>query len=122
MKICLCGSTRFKENFEAINEKLSQAGHVVYSVAFFGHARAEPLSSWEKQRLDLVHLVKILDSDAIFVVGSLDGHTAYIGESTRREIFWARMHSKHEFYQVRGDIDQLIREGRHMVANVEESS
>ena len=37
-KITLCGSTKFKREFEIINKQLSLEGNVVYSVAFFSHA------------------------------------------------------------------------------------
>src|SRR5271166_6558309 len=94
MKITLCGSTRFKKEFEDANERLTVAGHVVYSVAFFGHDRPESLDPWTKQRLDLVHLAKILNSDAILIVGSLDGKTPYLGESTRCERWWAELNNK----------------------------
>ncbi len=94
MKITLCGSTRFKKEFEDANERLTVAGHVVYSVAFFGHDRPESLDSWTKQRLDLVHLAKISASDAILIVGSIDGRAPYVGESTRRERWWALMNNK----------------------------
>lgn len=97
MKITLCGSTRFKSQFEAANELLTQAGNIVYSVAFYGHGREKPLTDWEKQVLDLVHLRKILESEAIVVVGEkLDAAdpSIYYGESTRREIAWAQINDK----------------------------
>ena len=103
MKITLCGSTRFKDEFEYVNERLTLAGHVVYSVAFFGHKRETPLDPWEKQRLDLVHLAKILASDAILIVGSVDGKTPYIGESTRRERWWALINDKSVFTTTSSD-------------------
>ena len=97
MKIALCGSTRFKDQFHEWNQKLSKLGHVVYSVASFGHS-GDPLSAEEKIVLDLVHLRKIIESDAIFIVGwQTDLHTLYVGESTSREIIWARMLGKRIF-------------------------
>lgn len=94
MKITLCGSTRFKDAFETANRLLTQAGHIVYSVAFYGHQNPEQISisTHEKMILDLVHLRKILESDAIMIVGRNDGDKhPYIGESTRRELEWARI-------------------------------
>lgn len=115
MKITLCGSTRFKKEFELANERLTLAGHVVYSVAFFGHARAEPLDPWAKQRLDLVHLAKILASDHVVVVGSLDGCAPYVGESTRREIFWAEMNGRGVGYSLTGrELDAFADYGKKM--------
>jgi hypothetical protein len=44
----------------------------------------------QKQTLDLLHLSKIEESEAIFVV-NVGG---YIGESTRREMEWAQIRCK----------------------------
>ena len=94
MKITLCGSTRFKEEWAIANAMLTLAGHVVYSVAMWSHGDKIDPSPAEKQRLDLVHLMKINASDAIFVL-DVDG---YIGESTKREIEWARLRGKLVYY------------------------
>jgi len=92
MKVTLCGSTRFKSEFEATNRWLSKNGHIVYSVSCFSHS-GDVVTDDEKVTLDLVHLKKIMDSECILVVGSVDG-VPYLGESTRREIRWARMLEK----------------------------
>lgn len=93
MKITLCGSTRFREQFELWNKRLTLAGYVVYTVAGFGHS-GDSFTAEEKELLDLVHLRKIAESDAIAVI-DVDG---YIGDSTRREIAWAKMNGKHVYY------------------------
>ena len=36
--ITLCGSTRFKEDFERVNKELTLRGNIVISVGCFGHA------------------------------------------------------------------------------------
>lgn len=84
-RVTLCGSTKFKREFEIINKQLSLEGHVVYSVAFFGHADNIPLTDEQKEKLDAVHKAKIDNSDAIFVI-DVDG---YIGKSTQSEIDYA---------------------------------
>lgn len=89
-RITLCGSTKFKKEFEAINRQLTLEGNVVYTVAFFGHADSVPLTNEQKETLDAVHLKKIDNSDAVFVV-DVDG---YIGESTRNEINYAELQGK----------------------------
>lgn len=93
-KITLCGSTKFKREFEAINKQLTLEGNVVYSVAFFAHADNEPLTEDQKKKLDEVHKLKIDNSDAIFVI-DVD---AYIGDSTRSEIRHAEDTGKGVFY------------------------
>jgi len=92
MKITLCGSARFEPSFVAANEALTLAGHVVFSLAVYPSAHGgekEWYSDYEKTLLDLAHLAKIEESDAIVVVG--DG---YIGFSTAREIVWAVQRGK----------------------------
>lgn len=89
MRLTLCGSTRFKAQFEEWNLRLSKQGHVVYSCAGFGHA-GDTLTAEEKARLDQVHLWKIDHSEGIVVL-NVDG---YIGESTAREIEYARKTGK----------------------------
>ena len=93
MKITLCGSTRFRKQYEEINRRLSKQGHVVYSVSCFGHD-GDPLTTKEKETLDRVHLAKIDNSDAIVVL-NVDN---YIGESTSREIAHAKATGKAIYY------------------------
>lgn len=100
MKICLCGSARFERAFHEWNERLTlDFGHVVYSLAVFpSQKNGEKMwySDDDKEVLDLVHLAKIEESDAVLVVDtlSLGADAPYVGDSTRREIRWARMRGK----------------------------
>src|SRR5260221_14621420 len=97
MKICLCGSAKFEDQFHSWDEKLTLAGHVVYSLAIYPSSKGG-VKDWMDEKtkilLDLIHLAKIEESDAIVVlnVGS------YVGDSTRREIEWARIRGKQVFY------------------------
>jgi hypothetical protein len=97
MRITLCGSTRFKSDFEAWNHKLAINGHTVYSLSLFAREEKDvgkesniTISENEKVTLDLVHLDKILNSDAIVVI-NIGGYTGF---STKREIEWAKMKGK----------------------------
>jgi len=101
VKITLCGSTRFREEYEAVNASLSKRGHVVYSVSSFGHS-GDVLTADDKEILDLVHLRKIMESDCIMVVGSVEGRP-YVGDSTRREIRWAKMLGKQVWFTAYGN-------------------
>lgn len=87
--ITLCGSTRFKEDFERVNRELTLAGNIVISVGAFGHA-GDIFSDDEKIMLDDIHKCKIDMADTIYVINK-DG---YIGESTKSEIKYAREHGK----------------------------
>lgn len=108
MKITLCGSARFEQEFQEWNEKLTFAGHVVHSLAVLPSFHGGD-KNWytpaQKQTLDLAHLAKIEESDAIFVL-DVGG---YIGDSTRREIEWAHIRNKIVYFLTRGDGDALIK-------------
>ena len=87
--ITLCGSTKFKDQFIEIAEKLSLEGNAVLSVGLFGHADnkfGSVITPVIKKRLDEAHKAKIEMSDEIFVINP-DG---YIGESTQSEILYAK--------------------------------
>ena len=87
--ITLCGSTRFKSDFESWNSRLTLDGHVVISVGVFGHGyhpyHREKYLDPKKPMLDRLHLQKIDMADEVFVIDP----GGYIGESTRREIAYA---------------------------------
>lgn len=87
--ITLCGSTRFKKDFEKVNKQLTLEGNVVISVACFGHA-GDDIDQKQKELLDNIHLQKIDMADEIFVINK-DG---YIGASTTREIKYAQSKGK----------------------------
>lgn len=93
---CLCGSTRFYREFQEANFRETMAGHIVLSVGFYSHAAPEAhgqaigITSDEKDMLDVLHLRKIDLADEVLVI-NVGG---YIGDSTRREIAYAREHGK----------------------------
>ena len=96
--ITLCGSTRFKDEFLAVQKKLTLEGNIVISVGLFGHSGDNEV--WEnmdegtltktKEMLDDMHKAKIDMADEIFVI-NVGG---YIGDSTRSEIDYAVKHGK----------------------------
>lgn len=89
--VTLCGSTRFKDEYLRVQKELSLAGCIVISVGLFGHGGDDEV--WQpgvKAMLDDMHLRKIDLADEIFVI-NVGG---YIGESTRREIDYARQTGK----------------------------
>lgn len=87
--ITLCGSTKFKEEFERVNRELTLAGNVVISVGCFGHS-GDSITDEQKVMLDEIHKQKIDMADAIFVINK----NGYIGESTKSEIKYAQEHNK----------------------------
>lgn len=88
--VCLCGSTRFKNEILAEAAQLSLAGLIVVGPFVFGHADM-PDIDWTtdgndtKRMLDELHFRKIELADRIVVVDP----GGYIGESTGREITYA---------------------------------
>ena len=93
--ITLCGSTRFKKEFEEVQKELSLRGHIVLSVGCFGHSGDNEV--WEnknKEVLDDIHKRKIDLSHAIMVINKDN----YIGESTKSEIEYAKDTGKTVLY------------------------
>ena len=96
--ITLCGSTKFKDDFLKEQKRLTLEGNIVISVGLFGHSGDNEV--WEnmtegeitrtKLMLDDMHKRKIDMADEVFVVNP----GGYIGESTRREIAYARQNGK----------------------------
>ena len=84
--VCLCGSTRFKDEYLAEQERLTMEGKIFLTVGLFGHADGVDLSRGEKRMLDELHKRKIDLADRVHVI-DVDG---YVGESTRSEIAYAR--------------------------------
>lgn len=80
--VTVCGSTRFKTEWERAIADLEVQGKAVFSVGSFMHADNIEFDSETKERLDALHKAKIAMSDSIYVV-NVGG---YIGESTKSEI------------------------------------
>ena len=85
--VTLCGSTKFKEQYLEAQKRLTLEGNIVISVGLFGHSGDDEVwTEGTKAMLDDMHLRKIDMADEIFVI-NVGG---YIGESTRREIAYAK--------------------------------
>src|SRR5258705_249348 len=97
--VCLCGSTRFIEQFNKANIELSKRGLSVITISMClpKNEQGTETEAALKELLDLVHLNKIMRADAVYVVGE-----GYIGRSTAREILWAEMQSKPVIVQKTG--------------------
>ncbi len=84
-KICLCGSTKFKQDFFYWAKYFTLKGCIVTMPMVFMHA-GDTITDEEKKNLDNLHKAKIKDANAIFVVNK----NGYIGESTKSEIEFAK--------------------------------
>jgi hypothetical protein len=89
-RVCLCGSTRFKEAYEKAMAEETLAGKIVLTVGLFGHREGLDMEGEVKKRLDELHLRKIDEADEILVI-NVGG---YVGESTKREIEYAFVRGK----------------------------
>ena len=116
--ITLCGSSKFKEEFIEVAEKLSLEGNIIISLGLFGHADNKydtVITDEIKEMLDKAHMQKIEMSDAIFVINK----NGYIGKSTKNEIKYAMSLDKEVIYLeptkyiFKGTFDSF----RHLVFN-----
>ncbi len=89
-KVCLCGSTKFKDKFFEIAKDFTLKGYIVTMPMVFVHSGDEEINEVQKAYLDELHKAKIADADLVYVI-NCDG---YIGNSTRNEIKWAAALSK----------------------------
>jgi dienelactone hydrolase len=87
--VAICGSTRFQHAMTVVNRRLTLAGRIVLAPGVFIHT-GDPVTDAEKARLDELHLRKIDLADTVVVVNLAN----YIGDSTRREIAYARSQGK----------------------------
>lgn len=97
--ICICGSTKFKAEFETAVKELGLQGKIVLNVACYGRSGDLPPEQMAdghpvKTMLDELHKRKIDLADSIYVV-NVGG---YIGTSTRSEINYAEKHGKTVVY------------------------
>lgn len=93
--MCLCGSSRFNDEFQRVNYELTMAGQIVLSIGFLPDAAGSRESgegvrhdSPKKVALDELHKRKIDLADYVYVL-DVDG---YIGDSTASEIAYSHEH------------------------------
>lgn len=94
--ITLCGSTKFRKEFEQTMSDLTLQGHIVISVGLFGHETGLDMTGETKRMLDRLHFRKIDLSDEIYVINP----GGYIGLSTCDEIHYAIASGKPVHYMV----------------------
>lgn len=91
--VTICGSMRFEKQMIEIASSLElNKGYCVLQCVYFD--KNKKLKKEEMLKIDEAHMKKIELSDAIFVV-NIGG---YIGESTRKEIDYAKKHGKDVLY------------------------
>jgi len=92
--VCICGSTRFAEEMLAANRDLTFAGVIVVAPGVFTHSgdreTSQKITDEQKTALAALHLRKIDLADRVLVINP----GGYVGESTSREIAYARATGK----------------------------
>lgn len=113
--VCLCGSTRFYDAFQAANYDRTMAGEIVLSVGFYPHAKAEHghgegvgHDSAEKVSLDELHKRKIDLADYVLVVSD---ETGYFGDSTAGEIAYAVAQGKRVRFTAAASLQRALAAG-----------
>ncbi len=84
--VVLCGSTRFADAYRDAMRTETLAGKIVLTVGLLGHQEGIDMDGPVKKMLDELHLRKIDLADEVYIL-NVGG---YVGESTRREIAYAR--------------------------------
>lgn len=91
--VCLCGSTRFWRTFQQSSLEETMNGKIVLSIGAASGTDDEhfgnlPRAEYDrvKEMLDQLHMRKIDLADEVLIL-NVDG---YIGESTARELAYAR--------------------------------
>lgn len=97
--VCLCGSTRFWKTFQEKNLELTKEGCIVLSIGAATASDTEHLlqgviTAEDKARFDELHLRKIDLANEVLVL-NVGG---YIGESTAKEIDYAKRKGKLVFF------------------------
>ena len=81
--VCLCGSTKFAQNFQYENFRLTMEGKIVLSIGCDTKTDAGlNITDEEKAKLDALHFKKLELADVALIL-NVGG---YVGESTAREI------------------------------------
>lgn len=95
--VCLCGSSRFYDEYQQAYYDLTMQGHIVLSIGFYPHAKAEHghgegigHDSAQNFELDELHKRKIDLADWVLVL-NVGG---YIGSSTQKEIRYAQKYGR----------------------------
>ncbi len=102
--VLLIGSTKFKDVFLEVEEKLALKGYLVFTPSVYNQSGEVPGCGVEtKKILDTAAKMKVCRSDIVIVIDK-DG---YIGSSTKKQIEWAELLNKTVLYYSHGDVEKL---------------
>ncbi len=107
--VCLCGSTRFMDEFQWHTQQLTAEGKIVLSIGLITTGREDVAVDPDlKIKLDELHRRKIDLADSVLVLNKYD----YIGDSTRSEIAYACENGKVISYAYNTFPEELDRVGQ----------
>ena len=95
--VCLCGSTRFMDEFHQVNRQLTLLGYIVLSVA----VGKEPMTPAIKDGLNELHRRKIDLAEWVMII-NIDH---YVGDGTYGEVIYAHRQGKRVHLLVPDQID-----------------
>lgn len=102
--VLLIGSTKFRDVFLDVEEKLALKGYLVFTPSVYNQSGEVPGCGVEtKKILDTATKMKVCRSDIVIVIDK-DG---YIGSSTKKQIEWAELLNKPVLYYSHGDVEKL---------------
>ena len=92
--VCLCGSTRFYDEFQKAYFEETMKRRIVLSVGFKPgvqeHGQTVGITPEQKEMLDELHMRRIDLADEVYILNK----GGYVGESTRKELEYARSKGK----------------------------
>ncbi len=102
--VLLIGSTKFKDVFLEVEEKLALKGYLVFTPSVYNQSGEVPGCGVEiKKILDTAAKMKVCRSDIVIVIDK----DCYIGSSTKKQIEWAELLNKPVLYYSHGDVEKL---------------
>lgn len=120
--VCLCGSSRFYDEFQQACYDQTMRGEIVLSIGFYPHAAARHghgegvgHDSTQKIMLDELHKRKIDLADYVLVVSDISG---YYGQSTDSEIRYALDHGKPVEFTEPAARQRCLRQYRELLAGI----
>ncbi len=118
--VCLCGSTRFWQEFQQKGLKFTLDGEIVLSIGItapdaftFAHA-SDKEGKALKKKLDQLHFHKIDLADRVFIL-NVDG---YIGPSTRRELAYSIATNKRVDFLNPSKGEKFMEDNRHELGRI----
>ena len=88
--VVLCGSTRFKDEFEKVSRELTLSGYIVISLSVYSHYDNLNLNKDQINMLTNIQYQKIDMADEIYVINKY----GYMGSGTIKEIEYAKSKGK----------------------------